>query len=87
MIFRANLVLDRAAAWTPTIAADIAKLNQYRAEVKFLRAYAYLNLVMGWGNVPLHSDYITTLNNNYQPRSSAADVWKFIETDLKDISY
>src|SRR6186713_2937785 len=56
MIFRANLVLDRAAAWSPTATIDKSKLNQYVAEVKFLRAYAYFHLVNCWGDVPLYID-------------------------------
>lgn len=84
MIFRCNLVIDRAAAWNPTATADRAKLNQYLAEVKFLRAYAYLHLVTLWGDVPLYTDYQTTLHNNYLSRSAAADVWKQIEKDLTE---
>jgi starch-binding outer membrane protein, SusD/RagB family len=84
MIFRANLVIDRAAAWQPTIATEKDKLNQYVAEVKFLRAYAYFHLVTLWGDVPVHTDYQATLNNNYFPRTPAADVWSLIETDLKE---
>lgn len=84
MIFRTNLVIDRAAAWNPTAAADRAKVNQYVAEVKFLRAYAYFHLVTLWGDVPLYVDYQTTVNNNYLPRSSAAEVWKQIEKDLTE---
>src|SRR5688500_10325728 len=63
MIFRTNLVIDRAAAWNPTTAADRAKLNQCIAEVNFRRAYAYFHLVTLWGDVPLYTDYQTTLNN------------------------
>ena len=84
MIFRTNLVIDRAAAWNPTATVDRAKLNQYLAEVKFLRAYAYFHLVVLWGDVPLYIDYQTTLNNNYLSRSPAADVWKQIEKDLTE---
>ena len=84
MIFRTNLVIDRAAAWNPTATADRAKLNQYLAEVKFLRAYAYFHLVTLWGDVPLYIDYQTTLNNNYLSRSPAAEAWKQIEKDLTE---
>lgn len=84
MIFRTNLVIDRAAAWNPTATADRAKLNQYLAEVKFLRAYAYFHLVTLWGDVPLYIDYQTTLHNNYLSRSPAAEVWKQIESDLTE---
>jgi hypothetical protein len=84
MIFRTNLVIDRAAAWNPSATIDRTKLNQYLAEVKFLRAYAYFHLVTLWGDVPLYIDYQTTLNNNYLSRSPAADVWKQIEKDLTE---
>ncbi|RFM32568.1 RagB/SusD family nutrient uptake outer membrane protein [Chitinophaga silvisoli] len=84
MIFRTNLVIDRAAAWNPTATSDRAKLNQYLAEVKFLRAYAYFHLVTLWGDVPLYIDYQTTIQNNYLSRSPAADVWKQIEKDLTE---
>jgi len=84
MIFRANLVLDRAAAWSPTATIDKSKLNQYVAEVKFLRAYAYFHLVNCWGDVPLYIDYQTTMNNYYLPRSPAAEVWQRIEKDLQE---
>lgn len=84
MIFRANLVLDRAAAWNPTATVDRAKVNQYVAEVKFLRAYAYLHLVTLWGDVPLYTDYKTTLNNNYLPRSPKSQVWQQVEKDLTE---
>lgn len=84
MVFRTNLVIDRAAAWNPTATTDRAKLNQYLAEVKFLRAYAYFHLVTLWGDVPLYTDYQTTLNNNYLSRSSSDDVWKQVEKDLTE---
>ncbi|MGF6849170.1 hypothetical protein QFZ51_004405 [Chitinophaga sp. W3I9] len=84
MIFRTNLVIDRAAAWNPTATNDRAKLNQYLAEVKFLRAYAYFHLVTLWGDVPLYVDYQSTVNNNYLSRSPAVDVWKQIEKDLTE---
>lgn len=84
MIFRANVVLDRAAAWNPTDVADQNKIKQYIAEVKFLRAYSYFNIVTLWGDAPLITDYQSMVNNNYPERSSAASIWTLVESDLKD---
>lgn len=82
MIFRANVVIDRANAWAPTATADQASAKQYIAEAKFLRAYAYFNIVNLWGDAPLITAYDSVLNNKYFPRSPAASIWTFIESDL-----
>jgi starch-binding outer membrane protein, SusD/RagB family len=82
MIFRANVVIDRANAWGPTASTDQANVKQYVAEVKFLRDYAYFNIVNLWGNAPLITAYDSAINNNYAPRAPAASIWAFIESDL-----
>ncbi|MCK7554880.1 RagB/SusD family nutrient uptake outer membrane protein [Chitinophaga sedimenti] len=84
IIFRANVVEDRAIARNPTLEADKTKVAQYVAEAKFLRAYAYFHLVSLWGGVPLYETYNETITNNYIPRATAAEVWAFIEKDLRD---
>ena len=82
MIFRANVVIDRANAWNPTAAADQANVKQYVAEVKFLRAYAYFNIVSLWGDAPLITSYDSIVTNNYPSRAPAANIWAFVEQDL-----
>ncbi|MBX3240979.1 MAG: RagB/SusD family nutrient uptake outer membrane protein [Chitinophagaceae bacterium] len=84
MIFRANIVIDRAEAWSPDDAGDQSKVRQYVAEVKFLRAYSYLNIAMLWGDAPLITDYQSMINDNYIGRSPVADIWTLVENDLKD---
>lgn len=84
MVFRANVVIDRAAVWNPTEPADQAKANQYIAEAKFLRAYSYFNIVTLWNDAPLITAYDSIVNNNYISRSPAASIWQFVEQDLKD---
>lgn len=60
---------------------DIAK---FRAEARFLRAFSYYNLMDLFGNVP-----ITTENDPvgffYPVQKSRAEVFAFIESELKDI--
>ncbi len=82
MIFRANVVLNRVNAWNPQDPADQQIVKQYVAETRFLRAYAYLNIVFLWGNAPLITAYDSIVANNYTSRAPAANIWSFIETEL-----
>src|ERR1700730_15505047 len=84
MIYRANVVIDRAELWQPTLSTEKLNKIQYIGEAKFLRSYAYFNLVNNWGRVPLHTSYQETTKNQFPSRASVADIWAFIEQDLKD---
>jgi len=86
IVLRANVVITSAQAWTPVTPAEQADKNQYLGEAKFLRAYAYFNLVTLYGRVPLHTVYYPspTPAQLDLPRSSVADVWQQIEKDLTD---
>ncbi len=53
------------------------------AELKFLRAFQYWDLVRNWGDVPLITKTLSPTENTYT-RTSAADVYKFIKQDLTD---
>ncbi len=86
IIARANVVINRAQAWTPANATETTDQAQYIAEAKFMRAYAYFNLVTCFGRVPLHTDFYPepTAAQINLPRSSVVDVWNQIEQDLTD---
>lgn len=84
MIYRANLVIERASAWQPTLVQEKTNKQQYIGEAKFLRAYAYFNLVNNWGRVPLHTSVKETSENMFAGRANVADIWAQIEQDLKD---
>lgn len=62
---------------------DVNVKNKCIAEIKFLRAFKYLDLVRNWGDVPLITATLSPTQNNYK-RTSAADVYKFIKQDLAD---
>ena len=87
IIARANVVIDRAqTSWKPANATEKTDQAQYIAEAKFLRAYAYFQLVNLYGRVPLRTKFIqqpTPAEINLA-RSPVADIWAFIEQDLKD---
>ncbi|TBO43004.1 RagB/SusD family nutrient uptake outer membrane protein [Pedobacter kyonggii] len=86
MVMRSNVVINRAQAWAPANATEQTNQKQYIAEAKFLRAYAYFNLVNLYGRVPLRKEYIPlpTAEEINLPRAAVADVWAFIEQDLKE---
>jgi starch-binding outer membrane protein, SusD/RagB family len=67
-----------------SIDAPAAVKQQTLAEARFLRGYAYFNLVRLFGRVPIIEVTFTdpTAKSNV-PQSSAAQVYSFIEADLQ----
>jgi len=52
-------------------------------EVKFLRAWAYFNMVRTFGEVPLIDFRITDQASANKPKASIADIYKLIDEDLR----
>ena len=75
-VYRANLVLDR----TEQGASDI--VDMCRAEARVFRAFAYFELTTLWGNPPL-VDHCLTADEYKVTNSTQAELWAFIENDLK----
>lgn len=75
VIFRANSILANLGALTnPEI---------YEAEAKFVRAYAYFNLVRLYGDIPLVDRVIGISETNIQfTRVPAASIYDLIQSDL-----
>jgi hypothetical protein len=78
-IFTANNILEKGLKASVTDAIR----NRYFGEARFFRAYAYLDLVMKYGDVPL---LLKTLSYNsedlFVPRTSRNDVMNAIYEDL-----
>jgi len=55
-----------------------------RAEAKFLRAYAYFNLVRTFGEVPKIDFRVTEQAQANVPKSSVADIYALIDADLQE---
>lgn len=72
-----NAINDKAPATIPQ-----ADKNAALAEAKFLRAYAYYNLAMLWGDVPIIEDNTKLINSPLVPRNITKDVFKFVINDL-----
>ena len=76
IIFRANTVLENLEVAT-------TKRSQFEGEAKFVRAYAYFNLVRLYGEVPLVDRIIDPLETDIQfTRVSTDQIYSLIISDL-----
>jgi hypothetical protein len=77
IIYRANVVLKNIGVATPANAAKI------EAEARFVRAYAYFNLVRLFGDVPLINEVIAPLDLEKQfTRVATSTIYDSIIDDL-----
>lgn len=72
-----NAITERAPASIP----DEVK-NAALAEAKFIRAFAYYNLAMLWGPVPVIEDNTKLINSPQVRRNELNDVYQFVVNDL-----
>ncbi len=79
MINRANLILAKA----PDVTDNPSLRDRLVGETKFLRGWAYFELVSQWGDVPLYTELITSATG-FQPKSPAADIYAFVIADLTE---
>lgn len=79
VIHRANTVTDNA----PAVVDNAPLRDRLVGEAKFLRAWAYYDLVSQWGSVPLYTTTVK-LPSAYQPKAKIADIYAFIIKDLTD---
>lgn len=80
-IYRCNLILEKIND-VPSI--DPIFKNRAIAELKFLRAYYYFDLVRFFGNIPLITKTLSADEIYRQTQSNSAAVYAQIEKDLKD---
>ena len=83
-ISRANFVLANVSQMTDVL--DQATIDQYVAEGKFFRAYAYYYLVKEFGDVPYVDEPYTSPKDMYKERMPAAEVYQRIIDDLSEIA-
>ncbi len=65
---------------------DESKKDQYKAEVRFLRAYDYFNKVMFYGDIPLIDKVITSAEEANLSRTPKAEVEDFILKELEAVA-
>ena len=81
-IRRANYFLDNADKVT---AIDKALLDRYKAEVRFIRALNYFNLLSRFGAVPLLT-HVVAIGDENVAQTSKADLLKFVLDELDAVS-
>ena len=79
MINRANLVLSKA----PNVTDNITLRDRIVGEAKFLRAWAYFELVSQWGDVPLYTAPVNS-TTDFKGKETAANIYTLIISDLTD---
>jgi tetratricopeptide (TPR) repeat protein len=82
IIFRANTVVANAKLAVP---GEEQEADPYIAEARFLRAYAYFNLVRYFGGVPLILDEINSLRDTeliFGSKKTDVEVYDAIVADL-----
>ncbi|KAK3604962.1 hypothetical protein CHS0354_000626 [Potamilus streckersoni] len=80
-IARANFALENINQMQLTDATFVKNKPRYIAELKFLRALFYFNLVKMYGGVPKITSLLKPSEYN-MPRSTEAEIWQLIETDF-----
>lgn len=82
-ISRANFVIANIPTMTNVLSET--QINNFVAQGKFFRAYAYYYLVKEFGDVPYVDKPYTSLDGIYVERTPSVDVYKHIEEDLLSI--
>jgi len=80
VIHRANVVIEKAPKVTMSSETTRARLL---GEVKFLRAWAYFELVSQWGGVPLYTEYVKVVEGS-KARATVDEVYASIISNLTD---
>ncbi|WP_319592429.1 RagB/SusD family nutrient uptake outer membrane protein [uncultured Draconibacterium sp.] len=82
IVLRANLVIDKGNEFLENNGPN-EDVNRYIGEAKFLRAYAYSELVTQFGRVPLKTS-LADLDVILTPRAPEAEIWDLVHQDLDD---
>lgn len=81
VIAHCNTTINTINAKTPATVPDLDK-NAAIAEARFIRGYAYYNLAVLWGDVPIIEDNTKLICSPLVPRNKANDVYQFVVNDL-----
>src|SRR5215204_734715 len=79
MINRANLIFEKA----PAVTDNVLLRDRVVGEAKFLRAWAYFELVSQWGDVPMYTEPVES-PTGFKGKEPAANIFNLIISDLTD---
>ncbi len=81
VIAHCNTTINAINEKTPESVTESEK-NAALAEARFIRGYAYYNLAVLWGDVPIIEDNTELISSPLVPRILANDVYQFVVNDL-----
>ena len=79
MINRANLVLSKA----PGVTDNTSLRDRLAGEAKFLRAWAYFELVSQWGEVPMYTEPVNS-TTGFRGKEPVNNIYNLVISDLTD---
>ena len=79
MINRANLVLSKA----PGVTDNTSLRDRLVGEAKFLRAWAYFELVSQWGEVPMYTEPVIS-TTGFKGKEPVTNIYTLVISDLTD---
>lgn len=65
-------------------ALDANRMQVLKSEVRVLRAYLYIKLVMLYGDIPLVTNTLTISEGQNVNRNSTSEIWSFVNTELTE---
>ncbi len=80
-----NIFLENIGNYNPTSAEEEQRITQLTAEIRFMRAYFYNELISRYGGVPLITETFNINSNFDVPRSSFDDCTAFVISELDEI--
>lgn len=83
-LFSGIRAANSVSYYAQTAQVDEKTKGQLVGEARVLAAYEYYLLVNNFGGVPIMKDFLTTTGTGY-PKSSAADVYAYIISELEDV--
>ena len=83
IIQQCNILIDKLDSDT-TIVSSVVNRHRFTGEARFIRAWAYFNLVQLWGEVPLTTipTYSVVDDDLFAKRASVDDIYAQIISDL-----
>lgn len=76
--------VDKVLEEVPTM--DEEKLNRFKAEVRFVRAFFYVRLTILFGDVPLVTKTLDEEEARAQTRNAQDEIWDFVDAEFTEIA-
>jgi hypothetical protein len=74
--YKANMIIEK-------MASDSPEKKRVIGEAYFWRAWAFMNLIRGWGTPPL-VDHVLSADELYPSNSAPSELWNYVFTSLEE---